>query len=756
MLYAEVIIDINHESVDNIFNYGIPDDIVNDIYIGMRVFVPFGKGNTVREGYVVGFSNSLPEDLPKDMKIKNIKELPDDYQIFNENMIMLAKFISKKYYCLLSEALQCIMPTIVNFVKQNYVSLNLDNPDLDDIINKILNSKSNNKAQLKVINYLKENKEPIYTKTLETKAGVSNSTINTLKKKEVIKFTAKETKKYNVLPKNLTKSEFLILNQEQQRAYDFIISKIRTNDALSNKPIVLHGVTGSGKTEIYLYIIRDILEQGKQAIVLVPEISLTPQTLERFTSRFGEKVSITHSKLNNLERLEQWKKAKDGEISIMIGARSAIFTPFENLGVIIIDEEHERTYKSESVPKYDTRELAIKLSELTGALVIFGSATPSIETYYKATEKEYDLVSIYNKTNNTPTEVSIVDMRKELKNGNPSIFSVDLFNEIDYNLKNNLQTILFLNRRGHSTYISCRECGHVLECDNCDINYTYHKNFNKLSCHYCDAVRQVPNVCPSCNSKHIKYIGIGTQKIEESVRKYFEDARILRMDLDTTTTKNSHEKILNAFKNQEADILIGTQMISKGLDFPNVALVGVIMADTALHTGDFKSSENCFQILNQVCGRAGRSDILGKAIIQTYLPEDDSIVLAKENNYKGFYDVEIQRRKKRWYPPFCNIFFILLTSLDEQYVFKRIIYLHSILKHYNQKTKYELFDVSKANIYKIKNKYRYKIIIKAPNESPADEERLKNFVMYCIQIFKRERDTSNLIISLSLNPNNMQ
>lgn len=756
MLYAEVIIEINHENVDKVFHYRVPEEMIEKIFIGMRIFVPFGLGNTKREGYIIGFTDTISIDTSL---IKDILYLPENYQIFNENMIQLAKFISNKYYCLLSEALQCIMPKIVNLSTQKYVSINYENPDISDLITSTLNNKRAI-SQIKIIEYLQQCNSPAYIKTLEKKAGVSTATIKALEKKQIIKLTEKETKKYSLVSTNCVLSEFLTLNQEQKFVYDFIIARINLINNIDNsntkKPIVLNGVTGSGKTEVYLHIIRDVIEQGKQAIVLVPEISLTPQTLDRFTSRFGDKVSITHSKLNSLERLEQWKKAKDGDISVMVGARSAIFTPFENLGVIIIDEEHEHTYKSETTPKYDAREIALKISELTGALVILGSATPSIESYYKASTGVYDLVHINNKTNNTPTDIQIVDMREELKNGNISIFSVELFKAIKYNLDNNLQTILFLNRRGHSTFVSCRECGHVLECDNCNINYTYHQNFNKLLCHYCDATIPIPNTCPNCNSKYIKYFGVGTQKIEENIEKYFKKARILRMDLDTTSTKNSHEKILNKFKNHEADILIGTQMIAKGLDFPKVSLVGVISADVALNAGNYKSTENCFQILTQVCGRSGRADIAGKAIIQTYMPEDFSIVLAKNNDYMTFYNTEISRREVSNYPPFSNIFFILITSTSENEAYNTISYLHSVFEYYNQKTNFELSDVAKASIYKIKNKFRYKIIIKAPNNSIKDEERLKNFVLYCVNILKTKKNVTNINISLSLNPNNIQ
>ena len=435
----------------------------------------------------------------------------------------------------------------------------------------------------------------------------------------------------------------------------------------------------------------------------------------------------------------------------MVGARSAIFTPFENLGIIIIDEEHESTYKSESTPKYDIKEVAEKICNLTGATLVLGSATPSIDTYYKTQKGKYDLVYINNRINNNMPDINVIDMRKELEKGNRSIFSTSLFEAIKENLKNNMQTILFLNRRGHSTFLSCRKCGYVLECKNCNVSYTYHLKEHKLICHYCNSTENVPNICPSCSSKYIKYFGVGTQKIEEQIKKYFKDARVMRMDMDTTAKKNSHQNILEDFKNHKADILIGTQMIAKGLDFKKVSLVGVIAADITLNTGDYKSSENTFQLLTQVAGRAGRADIKGKVLIQTYNPEHYSIIFAKNNDYVGFYKKEILERKIMFYPPFSNIFFIMICGEDENLVMNAIKFLHKIMIYYNQKTNFYISDVAKAYIYKVNKQYRYKILIKA-----KEETRLKNFVLYCVSVLKNKMDTNKLNIILSLNPSYIQ
>ncbi|MBS5794678.1 MAG: primosomal protein N' [Clostridiales bacterium] len=741
MKYAEIIIDITNENVDKIFHYAIPENIKEKICLGMRVFVPFGKGNRIREGYIIGFTDNTDID---EKYIKNIYSLPDEYAIFNDNMIELAKFMSDKYYCSLSECLQCIMPKIIKDKTNKYANINYEMSGINEVIKNILEKNNSQSKVLKIL--LKNQNISIYE--IKNILGISLSPINTLEKNGVIKITTRKIKRDFINLDDYDKTNHLKLTIEQDNALNFIKQKIYEK---TYKPILLHGVTGSGKTEVYLQLIDEVLRTGKKAIVLVPEISLTPQTVERFIGRFGKKVSVTHSRLSDGERFEQWKKAKDNKIDIMVGARSAIFTPFENLGIIIIDEEHESTYKSESTPKYDIKEVAEKICNLTGATLVLGSATPSIDTYYKTQKGKYDLVYINNRINNNMPDINVIDMRKELEKGNRSIFSTSLFEAIKENLKNNMQTILFLNRRGHSTFVSCRKCGYVLECKNCNVSYTYHLKEHKLICHYCNSTENVPNICPSCSSKYIKYFGVGTQKIEEQIKKYFKDARVMRMDMDTTSKKNSHQNILEDFKNHKADILIGTQMIAKGLDFKKVSLVGVIAADITLNTGDYKSSENTFQLLTQVAGRAGRADIKGKVFIQTYNPEHYSIVFAKNNDYVGFYKKEILERKIMFYPPFSNIFFIMICGEDENLVMNAIKFLHKIMTYYNQKTNFYISDVAKAYIYKVNKQYRYKILIKA-----KEETRLKNFVLYCVSILKNKMDTNKLNIILSLNPSYIQ
>lgn len=741
MKYAEIIIDITNKNVDKIFHYIIPDNIKQKICLGMRVFVPFGKGNRLREGYVIGFTNTTNID---EKYIKSIYSLPDTYEIFSNNMIELAKFMSEKYYCTLSECLQCIMPKIKKEKTIQYAHINYDLYGIQKKIDGIIQK---NNAQSKVLNLLLNNNN-ITVSEIKNLLNISSSPIKTLQKNNIIKITCENLKKDVTINYNCEQTKPLKLNNHQTTALNFIKQNFYKK---STKPIVLQGVTGSGKTEVYLQLIDEVLKNGKQAIVLVPEISLTPQTVERFIGRFDKKVSVTHSRLSDGERFDQWKKAKNNEIQIMVGARSAIFTPFNNIGVIIIDEEHEATYKSESTPKYNTKDIAKKLCEMTGATLVLGSATPSIDTYYKTQTNEYDIICMTERINQTMPQIQIIDMRKELENGNKSIFSTDLFKSINENLKNNMQTILFLNRRGHSTFVSCRKCGYVMECNNCNVNYTYHLNQHNLVCHYCGKTENVPTICPKCSSKYIKFFGVGTQKIEEQVKKYFPTARVMRMDMDTTSKKNSHQQILDDFKNHKGDILIGTQMIAKGLDFPKVSLVGVISADITLNSGDYKSAENAFQILTQVAGRAGRANHSGKVFIQTYTPEHYSIVFAKNNDYVGFYEKEIAERKLMFYPPFSNIFFIMISGQNQKQVFDAINLLHKIMTYYNQKTNFYLSDVAKASIYKINNQYRYKIIIKA-----KEETRLKNFVVYCVDILKSKMDTQKLNIMLNLNPNYIQ
>ncbi|MCL2698932.1 MAG: primosomal protein N' [Defluviitaleaceae bacterium] len=518
-------------------------------------------------------------------------------------------------------------------------------------------------------------------------------------------------------------------------------------DKTDNKPVLIHGVTGSGKTEIYMELTRRTMEAGKDVIMLVPEIALTPQTVAVFLGRFGDRVAVTHSRLSATERYEQWRKARDGRISVMIGPRSAIFAPFTNLGLIIIDEEHENTYKSETTPKYSAKEVAIERGKTNGALVVLGSATPSIETYHEAETGLIDLAVMPNRVNEQMPHVEIVDMRAELANGNMSIFSRPLAGALTETLEQGNQAILFLNRRGYSTFVSCRRCGAAMKCKNCNVNYTYHIRTGALLCHYCGDNIENPKNCPVCGSKYIKYFGTGTQRVEDEVLALLPQARVLRMDFDTTSKKFSHDKILEQFREGKADVLTGTQMIAKGLDFPKVTLVGVIAADLSLNNGDYRAAEITYQLLTQVSGRAGRAESAGKVFIQTYNPEHYAVTCASLNDYAGFFRHEISLRRQMDYPPFTKIFAVVMTGESEKDVISNMQRLRDLMIRFNRKGLFEIIGPAPAVISKIRKRYRWRMVVKS-----ADEQNMRLFVFYCLDKLKQSSDLSGINISVTLDP----
>ncbi|MGN1326521.1 MAG: primosomal protein N', partial [Clostridia bacterium] len=519
---------------------------------------------------------------------------------------------------------------------------------------------------------------------------------------------------------------------------------------------LLFGVTGSGKTEIYIQLIEEALKLGKSSIMLVPEISLTPQTVDRFLSRFGEeKIAVLHSKLSVGERYDQWKKIERGDAKIVIGARSAIFAPVQNLGLIIIDEEHDDSYKSEMSPRYNAKEIATYLAKENNVPLVFGSATPDINTYYKALNGEIQLLELTKRANKSELpKVEIVDLRQELANGNKTMISGKLYKEIENNLKEKKQTILFLNRRGFSTFIMCRDCGYTAKCKNCNITLTYHLKENKLKCHYCGYETKALTICPECESKNIRYFGTGTQKLEEQIKKLFPQASTIRMDVDTVTKKNSHEDILNQFKNDGIDILIGTQMIVKGHHFPNVTLVGVIAADSSLNIDDYRAHERTFQILTQVAGRAGRGEEKGKVIIQTYNPDAFCIQYAQKQDYKIFYDTEIHLRKQLRYPPFCDIILIGVSSKSDKelQIISNQIYEDLKLKIQKQNLKILLYKPVPSPIDRIKNKFRWRIIVKCKIEENIIAQMNETIEKVNNQNKNSKNDTR---IIVDVNPTNM-
>lgn len=626
--------------------------------------------------------------------------------------------------------------------KVKYIKINYNCNNFYNEYNKICSSKRF-EMQKYVIDLLDERKI-LSVKELKDVTKVSDYTIRTLIKKNLVTEEYIEEKRNLFDLKNYELKKPFIPTYEQKIAIDIIEKEMNKEN---KKPILIHGVTGSGKTEIYIRVIESIVSKGGQAIVLVPEISLTPQIVERFVSRLGNSVSVTHSRLSKAERYDQWKKAKNNEISVMIGPRSALFTPFSNLKAIIIDEEHDTSYYSDVTPKYSAVEVAQKLCSIKNSLLIMGSATPDLKMYYRAKKNEVILIKLLKRTNNNPLPtVYIEDMRSELANGNRSIFSQKLYEAIKKNIEDKEQTMLFINRRGFSTFVSCRKCGYVMMCDNCNVSYTYHSYNDNLICHYCGKKIKNPKTCPVCGSKYIKYFGIGTQKVEEEVKTLFPNSKVLRMDLDTTTKKNSHQQILESFRKGEADILIGTQMIAKGHDFPNVTLVGIIAADLSLNSGSYMSTETTFQLITQVAGRAGRHEKEGRVFIQTYNPDNYCINLAAKQDYESFYLEEIEFRRSMEYPPFSTIFAIILSNTNENETILKARQFFEVLINFNKNNEFLILGPTPAAISKIKNEYRWRIIVKH-----KDEEHLKNYILYCISKFK-EFDKSNIYINLIMNP----
>ncbi len=545
-----------------------------------------------------------------------------------------------------------------------------------------------------------------------------------------------------------TTSEY-IPTEEQKPIIDYLNT---LTDNKRHEKIMLRGVTGSGKTEVFLQAIKHCIDLGRQAIMLVPEISLTPQMVERFVGRFGNKVAVMHSGLSVGERFDQWHKIRSGEVSVVVGARSAIFAPFDNIGIIILDEQHESSYKSDISPRYHAAEIAEKRGEYFGAPVLLASATPDVSTYYRAENGEYTLFEMNRRYNeNDMPKARIVDMRSELFDlHNLSPISTRLREEIRLNLERGEKTVLFLNRRGYNTFVSCRECGEVIRCENCSIAMTYHKKTDKLACHYCGMTVDNVKTCPSCGSEYVRFFGTGTQKIEDELKKIFPEARILRMDYDTTSGKGGHEAILDRFKNGEADILLGTQMVTKGLDFPDVTLVGVLAADTALNVDDFRANEKCFSLITQVCGRAGRGDTPGRAVIQTYQPQNRTINFAKEQNYLDFYENEILYRKRMEYPPFCDIVCIMVSGDSDTDAELEMIEIGNMLSKAQpfDKNIIKIIGPSPAPIQKIKNKYRYRVLIKVKSGDDA-------YNILCeINKMHGSAKTGNTL-TIDINPNNM-
>ena len=626
-MIAEIIINRTAKRLNRTFDYKVPIELEEIIMIGSTVLVPFGKASTLEEGYVVGIKENTTYKVKEIVKIKHN---------LTEKQIKLAKWMAKRYFCNVSD---CIKQMLTPGTKSKKSEKNVQDKtintvylkkDIDEIQFDIEMGKIKSEKQKKILQFLKGN-EGATVPEIELFTDGSRAIVKTLEKNGYVEIVEKKIERNPLANKKIEKTKNLKLTDEQKNAYDKVVLDMIIN---SYEQFLLYGVTGSGKTEVYLQLIGEALKQEKTAIVLVPEISLTPQMINRFIARFNkDEIAVLHSKLSIGERYDEWNKIKEGKAKIIIGARSAIFAPTENIGIIIIDEEHDSSYKSEAIPKYDAKEIAKRIAKENNCPLVLGSATPDLITYYKAQQGKVTLLELSKRANNSKLpEVEIVDLKMELANGNRSMLSTKLYGEIEQNLKQHRQTILFLNRRGFSTFIMCRECGYTVKCKNCNISMTYHKTENKLKCHYCGYEENVVTVCPECHSTKIRYFGTGTQKLEQEINKLFPEASTIRMDIDTVTKKNSHEEILNKFKNENIDILIGTQMVVKGHHFPNVTLVGVIAADSSLNIDDYRANERTFQILTQVAGRAGREQLDGKVIIQTYNPDNFSIICAQKSD----------------------------------------------------------------------------------------------------------------------------
>lgn len=728
--YAKIIIQSLSDKLDRFFTYLIPNEFMENIFLGSVVKVSFGNHNKIVFGFVFEIldENGLLESDRKYLKnIKSIKSVDDRFFLSNESLELI-KYIKQKYLCSYYEAISLFIPSKflddASLKIKDYIFLDTD----VEVPNKF-----KKEPYTSILKFVYENQN-IYDKNELSKMNkFSKSSISTLIKHGILKIKSKELSVASFI--NCDNYEKKCLNYEQKKVYNEIIEG-------EDKVFLVHGVTGSGKTELYLAIFEHFIKNGGDCIILVPEISLTPQMIERVKGRFNNDVVVYHSKLTVNERYTEWEKVISGKVKVAIGTRSALFLPFKNLSCIVIDEEHESTYKSESDPKYIVKDVAIEYSKLKDNLkVILGSATPSIESYYKAKINEYKLLEIKNRVNFRKfPKIEIINMKDELNQGNKSIFSKTLYSKINERIFKEEQTILFLNKRGFSSFVSCRSCGYVYKCKFCDITLTYHGASKYLMCHYCGYGEKNKNQCVKCGSNYVKYFGIGTEKVELLSKKFFPNARILRMDFDTTRKKNSYSEIYDKIKNKEVDIIIGTQMIAKGFDFENVTLVGVLAADLSMNIPDYKAYERTFQLLNQVSGRAGRGEKLGEVCIQTYDPDSYVIRHSRNNDYKSFYDEEIKIRKTLNYPPFTDILNVLFQSKDVKFYDEVIIYLYQKLKN-EFSSMYQILGPSSCMISKINDYYRWQIIIKGKYDFEV-YNKIKEMIYENLQNFKFEYKVS--------------
>lgn len=719
-MIAEVLVQINI-NVDKTFTYLIPNKLLDKVLVGVRVKVPFGK--TILEGFVLKINNLIDTDY----QMKKIIDVIDDHPVLNKELLDLGIYLSKKtltnlitcYQTMLPSALKAKEGFIVNKKYDTYIKLNNDN---DINVTSI--------KQQEIINLLQSKGEVLKKEV----SNISPSSLKTLLSKNIVIEIKKEV--YRIDDTAIKEKSSIVLNDEQQVAVDAVVSSFNTF-----KPYLLFGVTGSGKTEVYMHIIEEALKNNKKALVLVPEISLTPQLISVFKKRFGSNIAVLHSKLNNGEKYDEWRKIEKDEVSIVIGARSAVFAPLSNIGVIIADEEHSDTYKQENAPRYSAIDVCLYRSKIHNCPVILGSATPSIESYTRAKLNVYNLLTLKNRVNKNLPKVNLIDMKDEIKKGSNIISSV-LKDKINNRLQNQEQVILLLNRRGFSTIVTCHNCGFTMKCPNCDIPLTFHKISNTMRCHYCGYATYKIKKCPECKSEDINEFGLGTEKLEEIVKMMFK-CNVVRMDVDTTSKKGAHAKILDDFKNQKYNILIGTQMIAKGLDFPNVTLVGVINGDASLNIPDFRSGERTYSLLNQVAGRAGRGEKKGEVVIQGFNIDHYSIVCASNHDYLSFYNMEMNLRKKLKYPPYVNLCMIKISGKNLDKITLEANKIHDYLV--NKKDKEQIIlGPNASSIPKINNIYYLQILIKY-----KDTNKLLTSLKY---IKNRYSTTNTVKIDIDINP----
>ncbi len=656
-LYADIIVDISHEKLDRPFQYRVPERLKDVLETGMCVEVPFGNGNKLLKGYCIGLGNVCKFDPAR---MKEVRAVAEGGVGIEGRMISLAGWIRENYGSTMIQALKTVLPAkrTVRKVEHRTIQRIFGREEIISLM-----GESGRRGQFAKERLLRElaEQESIPYEWVTGKLGVSPQTVSSLEKAGVLRILRSQSFRNPVKIQQGTEQKRL-LSSSQRRIVEEVMGDF---DAGKPDVYLLHGITGSGKTFVYMQLVKEMVERGRQAILLIPEIALTYQTLLRFYAMFGDRVSVMNSNLSSGEKYDQCERARNGEIDVIIGPRSALFTPFPRLGIIILDEEHEGSYKSEATPKYHARETALEVARMHGASVMLGSATPSLEAYYRAESGEYKLFLLKERLSGSLPQVHVVDLRRELKEGNSSVFSRKLQELLAERLSRGEQSILFLNRRGYAGFVSCRSCGYVMKCSHCDVSLSEHTG-RRLICHYCGYTQEMPNICPQCGSRYISGFRAGTQQVEEKLRQLYPGVRTLRMDADTTRAKGSYEKILSAFSGGEADVLIGTQMIVKGHDFPKVTLVGVLAADLSLNMSDYRAGERTFQLLAQAVGRAGRGSLPGEAVIQTYQPEHYAVVHAANQNYEGFYGEEIIYREMVGYPPVSNMLAVQVFSREEE------------------------------------------------------------------------------------------